>query len=321
MFLRSFNKKIKRKKEEKNMLRFEDFVAFVTESIRDWMPESYKDAEVRTDKLCKPGLEYTGLTVVPKEGEGNATPCVNMETIYDLYKKGEDLGDLMRQMADLLTQRMDVKFDESFIREHLFIRLVSSKDKILSDTAHMEKKGLFAVAYAKFDQKGDFSGCACIRQGSMLGLSDDELLELAIKKSPETLPATLQPLSKMGMAIMTGIMPEPQSFEKAIEEELDPEEFGYVLGNADQSYGASAVLYPGILEKLEEKMGNYFILPSSVHEVLIVPDKGQDLEPIEEMVHEVNSNELAPEEFLSDDVYYYSKEAGLCLAREIKSAA
>ena len=49
--------------------------------------------------------------------------------------------------------------------------------------------------------------------------------------------------------------------------------------------------------------------PSSVHEVLIVPDNGE-MEPkmLGEMVREVNKNEVERQEVLSDRVYSYDKE-------------
>ena len=53
----------------------------------------------------------------------------------------------------------------------------------------------------------------------------------------------------------------------------------------------------------------FYVLPSSVHEVLIVPDNGE-MEPkmLGEMVREVNKNEVERQEVLSDRVYSYDKE-------------
>ncbi len=52
--------------------------------------------------------------------------------------------------------------------------------------------------------------------------------------------------------------------------------------------------------------GNYYILPSSIHETIVVPDDGntkrQDLEA---MVKAVNQNQVAPEERLTNSVYHY----------------
>ena len=74
--------------------------------------------------------------------------------------------------------------------------------------------------------------------------------------------------------------------------------------------GASVLFYPGVQEKIAEAMGEgYTVLPSSVHEVLIVPDS---LSPgqmeLAEMVRSVNKNVLDPKEVLSDNIYHYDRE-------------
>ena len=53
-------------------------------------------------------------------------------------------------------------------------------------------------------------------------------------------------------------------------------------------------------------MGDFFILPSSIHELLVVPKQdGMDYSSLEAMVQEVNATQVAPEEKLSDHVYEY----------------
>ena len=52
--------------------------------------------------------------------------------------------------------------------------------------------------------------------------------------------------------------------------------------------------------------GDYFILPSSIHEVLLLRDDGNmDYRALEAMVREINVTQVAPEERLSDQVYHY----------------
>ena len=59
---------------------------------------------------------------------------------------------------------------------------------------------------------------------------------------------------------------------------------------------------------------DYYVLPSSVHEVMIVPDDGGfDSGELEEMVREINATQVAPEEVLSDHIYYYNCGEGRLL--------
>lgn len=83
----------------------------------------------------------------------------------------------------------------------------------------------------------------------------------------------------------------------------------YVLTNQRKFYGAAAILYPHVLEAVSEKLGDaFYVLPSSIHECILVPEsgsyKGEDLERI---VREINATQVPEEEILSDRVYYYSK--------------
>ena len=87
----------------------------------------------------------------------------------------------------------------------------------------------------------------------------------------------------------------------------------YVLTNSIHLNGAALMLIPDILEKIGDKSGvDYFILPSSIHEVLIAKDDGQvTLKMLKELIHEGNRTEgiVRKEDILSDNVYRYSHKA------------
>lgn len=79
-----------------------------------------------------------------------------------------------------------------------------------------------------------------------------------------------------------------------------------VLTTREQVNGAGVIFCDEVLRKIREKIGNFFVLPSSVHEVLVVPvSEGIDRTELEEMVKAVNRDEVAPEDRLSDQVYLF----------------
>ena len=84
----------------------------------------------------------------------------------------------------------------------------------------------------------------------------------------------------------------------------------YVCSNESKVFGAATVLYDGLLSSFGRKLGSdFYILPSSVHEVLFVPARdGMDVMELSQMVREVNSTEVSVQDYLSDSVYYYSLE-------------
>ena len=77
----------------------------------------------------------------------------------------------------------------------------------------------------------------------------------------------------------------------------------YVLTNARKLHGANIMLYKEYLEIAAKKMnGDFYILPSSIHELLAVPVSTAEIEELRQMVKEVNDNEVAPEEILGYEV-------------------
>ncbi len=84
----------------------------------------------------------------------------------------------------------------------------------------------------------------------------------------------------------------------------------YLLTNVQKYLGASVILYPGLLKRLGEQLkDNFFILPSSIHECILVPESaGCEREALRKMVCEVNDTQVPRQEILSYQVYYYCAE-------------
>lgn len=83
----------------------------------------------------------------------------------------------------------------------------------------------------------------------------------------------------------------------------------YVLMN-HTPYGFSCVAQPGVLDGIGEKIGNFFILPSSIHEAILVTGMDRDrVEDVKSMVFETNrSDAVGTKDFLSDLIWYYDAE-------------
>jgi|GEM_PF-128388 len=86
----------------------------------------------------------------------------------------------------------------------------------------------------------------------------------------------------------------------------------YVLTNESRNYGAYWMSDAKVLAAIGEKLGDdYYILPSSVHECMVVPAVEQwDVENLHEMVCEINETQVMPEEVLADSVYRFSRTDG-----------
>ena len=114
-------------------------------------------------------------------------------------------------------------------------------------------------------------------------------------------------------ASMAEVMQQMMGIEPDMAADMMPPMEGpqlMVLTNTQGMHGAGALFYPDQLETIAQQMGtDFFVLPSSVHEVLILPDDGsQDLDSLQFMVREINRTEVAPEDRLSDFVYHYDAQ-------------
>ena len=82
----------------------------------------------------------------------------------------------------------------------------------------------------------------------------------------------------------------------------------FILTNEQKLFGAATMLYPNILKSVADKLeSNLFILPSSTHEVLVVPSEKNDAMYLMSVVNEVNNHSLATEDILSYNVYLYDR--------------
>ena len=86
--------------------------------------------------------------------------------------------------------------------------------------------------------------------------------------------------------------------------------------------GAGLILQEDIMQKIGELMGgNYYILPSSIHEVLVIPENaGLTTRELSDMVHEINQTEVAAVDRLSDKVQFYDRETAIIENAEKRDA-
>ena len=84
----------------------------------------------------------------------------------------------------------------------------------------------------------------------------------------------------------------------------------WILSSKNGVFGATAIIDDKILAEIANKLGsNLYILPSSIHECLILKsDFTSDPKALREMVKSVNETKVAPNDYLSDSVFLYIKD-------------
>ena len=276
----------------------------------------------------------------------NITPTVYLEQFLERYEDGETFADIMRQIETVLDEnRLDESFDVSIFtdfkkaRERIVYKLVNVQrnGEILEDVPYMPYLDMAVVFYYLLDeQQTDGYATILIRNTHMKywGITTEELYEIAASNTVKLLPPKICNMEDMMRQILAGGISELQSKknpwdpewpEKLSIDELISQVIGedqqvpmYVLTNRSHYYGAAGILYPELLKCIGERLeSNFFVLPSSVHELILLRDLGvEDAATLMDMVKEVNRTEVKAEEVLSDSVYYYDREKEtLCILR------
>ncbi len=136
------------------------------------------------------------------------------------------------------------------------------------------------------------------------------LLSLAHKNTPVLLPFCCDSMADLLLPALNDFsLGECGLSKEDLEAEAVPM---YVLTNTQRQNGASCLLYPGALGQVADILeGSFYILPSSVHEVIAVPASvAEDPQELSQIVKEINLAEVLPEEVLSDRVYHFDQESG-----------
>ena len=307
-------------------MRFEEFTAAVVSKIREYLPVSFANASVDLQTVTKNNdVKLTGLVI--RSGDSNICPTIYLEQFFQNYKNGEDMGHVLADIADIrLRNEVGNRFDTEQItdigrvHDKVVPRLVGVKwNKELLEKRPYTIMDDLAVTYYVILNQG-FDGTASVPITNELKATWDvctaELHELALRNMTSLLPSTFQSMSAVLGAMFVDGMPNGMSeddAEQLLSEMMPQEDSMFVLSNKQKLYGASAVLDKEIMRQIAERIGNdFFVIPSSVHELLIVPGKaGIEASTLSGMVKEVNASQVSEDERLSDHVYCYDPLSGL----------
>lgn len=139
------------------------------------------------------------------------------------------------------------------------------------------------------------------------GISSETLLQDAVANAEKMFPVTIE------------------SIEDAIgmeSEDTDNNTF-YVISNRRRHFGAMSILYKDALSDFEERIGEpFFIIPSSVHEMLLIPSSMEvPVKDLKAMLVDVNDSIVPPDDILGSRIYYFNHDKGLVFADETPEPA
>lgn len=249
------------------------------------------------------GIKLDGLVII--QDEMNIAPTIYLNYYYQKYQEGMDFSEICREILEnYKTNKPSIPIDIHFftdfekIKSRIVYRLINFRQnlELLDDVPYVRFLDLALVFYCLLPAYEEQNASIQIRM-SHLNLWKTSLREL-IRLSEQNTPRLLEW--------------EIQDMASVVEENAHlPSEDCYpmlILSNKSHLNGAGCILYKDLLKNLSRKLDmDFFILPSSVHEVILLPTKTKDaMGELSAMVKEINAAEIAREDILSDHAYYYS---------------
>lgn len=279
-----------------------------------------EDYQVRTQEVTKNnGVKMLGIMVTQKNR--NISPTIYLEGFYEQYLQGKDLEHVMEEIIGALRKGMpasdiDLSFFSDFeeVKKKICYKLVNAQknEDTLRNMPFIPYLDLAICFYYPIRDEGIGRGSILIQNShmEMWKVSVKDLWKAAEKNTKMLNPAECFTMERM-MLELVGLLECDEPVGELPSERGIPM---YVLTNHERSFGAAVILYKGYLERIAECIGgNYYLLPSSIHEMILIP-KMEDLEEEDEdehlkwMVEEVNQTAVEAQDLLSDSIYYYDQE-------------
>lgn len=218
-----------------------------------------------------------------------------LDQLYAYYNTGvtmEEMADQVDTLAKYSFKNTGKLKNYEDIRKDITIAVVNAekhKQKV-ERGPHRNVEDLALIYMIKFHPMNGKTARAHITYEMLkeYSISEEQLHEQAIENSVSLIP-----------------------FGDVIETEISEDSLMYgsmVLTNEERCYGAAALWYKEAQQKLAEKMqGNFYVIPSSVHELILLKDSEnmRDITRVENTIHNANKDVVEERDFLSDHLYYY----------------
>lgn len=289
-------------------MEYIEFLEAVETGLRTRLGETI---QIDAQELLKNNVRREVMVI--RVGQERATPCIPIESLYAMYQLGEPLEEIIDKVVAIVQDNSNIKEIEinriqewDYVKELVEARIIGTENnkEFLADLPHREFLDCSIIYYLNVNSwvVGEYQASMKItnQNMNMWGVTEEELDQCAranyLKKE-----IRFQSMQEV-LAELLG-----NEAEAGLEDGNKPM---YVLSNKERQYGAVVVRDEETLQSVYKKLkGDYYILPSSVHELILVPSIIEmDAKELKEMVVSINDADVSADEVLSNSVYYYDGE-------------
>lgn len=281
-------------------------------TIQEYLQNYIQDAEVSLKKILKiNGIELISLNII-QEGMPYA-PNIYMGPVYDFFRKKNltipEMADIiidlhMGMMNDLdgvKASQFNIE-DYEWVREHLTVHLVNRDlNRDLLDRS---------VSFPFLDLAGVFYIAEDVREMDLVIRVPDDLIDDWGVGLEELKQHALENLLQKGGFQMRNLCDVLETAHCEWNEKTKRNESKlYMLTDVSGKNGPAALLFPSLLAKFADELeDDLLLLPSSIHELVVVRASTADENELKRIIREINDAMVFPEEILGTSVYKYSRE-------------
>ena len=283
---------------------YNEFKNYVKDRVEEKLGDDVK-IEIRQIKRNNSTI-YDGLLFV---SEGiNVSPTIYLNFFYKQYLNGTNQDIIVNNIVKtynscVLSEGINLSFftEFDFAKDHIVYKLINYEKNIelLKEIPHIRFLDLAIVFYYLINKSEQENATILIYNSHLEMWGTD--LETLHKHARENTPRLLPPM----ICNLNDIIREAIDDLEIYPGEVSPM---YIITNRSKRNGAATILYDNVLRNFARKtMGDMYIIPSSINEVLVISAKYvTDRKELDLLVEEVNEAAVSKEEVLSDHVYYYS---------------
>lgn len=273
---------------------YQKFVTEVKELLQEQLGNGY---ELTIQSIIKVNdTQLCGIMISNKET--NICPIIYMEQYYQQYLNGMVIEDIIKCIMTVHEEnKCETSCDFDFfhwntVKNKIVMKLINlkSNEEYLKNVAYIPFHDLAIVfcVLVEMDTPGIATTIVKNEFLNVWNVTKEEIYEIAKENTPKLFSYDFFSVGSI------------------LEEFMEIKDKVYILTNEFRIFGASCILYDGMLEMIRQELGkDFFLIPSSIHEWVIVPNDLYDEETFNEMIKEVNETSLKEDEILGTHCYYY----------------
>lgn len=265
------------------------------------------DSQVKLQEVIKNnGVVLQGLVIL--NSRRNLSPTIYLNPFLEAYENDIPLSDIVAKILDIYkrelpTDNINMNFFREYekVKDRICYRIISRERNrsLLERIPHIDFLDLSICFFYSYEDAVLGNGSILIYNNHMdiWRCNVEKLLACAKVNTPRIYPKDV-----INMGAVLGAF---TGDEEVVELPM------YVMSNEQRTFGAATILYPDALVDAGQRFHeNFYILPSSVHEVILLPEHvAGPVDTMREMVRDINFTQVEPEEVLSDNVYFYDRLA------------